>query len=83
MAIFLESLIIFIIKIIKQQIGRLGYLYIPLLVTFFFLLLSCNLLSLTPFSVALTSHISMVFLMTFSVNLAIFIQGFIITNLNF
>ena len=47
-----EALVIFIIKIIKQQIGNKGYIYMPLIFTLFVILLFCNLLSLTPFSVA-------------------------------
>jgi len=78
-----ESIIIFIIKILKQQVGIVGYVYLPLITTFFFLILGCNLLSLTPFSLALTSHISMVAIMTFTVNLGIFIQGFITNQSKF
>lgn len=80
---FFESIIIFVIKIVKQQVGRIGYIYIPLIFTFFIMILGCNLLSLTPFSLALTSHISMVAIMTFTVNLGIFIQGFVVINPNF
>lgn len=57
--------------------GAVGYIYTPLIFTFFVMLLGCNLLSLTPFSLALTSHFSIVAFITFTVNLAIFIQGFI------
>lgn len=78
-----ELLVIFIIKIIKQQIGNKGYIYTPLIFTLFLVLLFCNLLSLTPFSVALTSHISIVAFLTFSINIAIFIKGFSYNNLNF
>lgn len=78
-----ELLIIFIIKIIKQQIGFRGYIYLPLIFTLFLVLLFCNLLSLTPFSVALTSHISIVAFLTFTLNIAIFIKGFAYNNLNF
>lgn len=47
-----ETLVLFIIKIIKQQVGFRGYVYMPLIFTLFLVLLFCNLLSLTPFSVA-------------------------------
>ena len=55
----------------------------PLIFTLFIVLFFCNLLSLTPFSVALTSHISIVAFLTFSINIAIFIKGFSYNNLNF
>lgn len=78
-----ENIILFVLRIIKQQTGPLGFIYTPLILTFFLIILSCNLLSLTPFSLALASHISIVAFVTFTVNLAIFIQGFITNQSKF
>jgi F0F1-type ATP synthase membrane subunit a len=80
---FFETLILFVLRIIKQQVGSVGYIYMPLVFTFFFFLLSCNLLSLTPFSLALTSHFSIVAFITFTVNLAILFRDLLQINLNF
>lgn len=52
-----ESLIIFIFNLVKQQIGVLGYPFFPLIFVLFIFILICNLLSLIPFGIALTSHI--------------------------
>jgi F-type H+-transporting ATPase subunit a len=62
------SLVTFVLKIVTQQVGKRGYVFFPLVFTFFLLLLCCNLLSLTPFSLAITSHINIIAYMTFSVN---------------
>jgi ATP synthase subunit 6 len=72
-----ETFLLFIIRIVKQQVGNLGFIYTPLILSLFFSILFCNLLSLTPFSVALTSHISLVAFITFIVNFSIFYQGLI------
>jgi len=52
-----ELLFGFILNLIKQQIGKEGYVYFPLIFIFFNFILSLNLLSLLPFGIALTSHI--------------------------
>jgi ATP synthase subunit 6 len=71
------------LNIINQQIGRAGFLFFPLVLGFFLILLFCNLLSLTPFSLAITSHINIIAYLTFSLNLAVFLKGFMTNQLNF
>lgn len=78
-----SSLVVFVLKIIGQQIGKAGFVFFPLVLTFFLLLLTCNLLSLTPFSLAITSHINIIAYMTFTINLAVFLKGFINNQLDF
>lgn len=56
-----ESLVKFIFNLITQQIGKLGYVYFPLIFTIFNFILIMNLFSLMPFGLALTSHIIMIF----------------------
>src|ERR1700761_3136892 len=53
----IESIIEFIFSVIKGQIGREGYIYIPLIITVFLFVLLGNLLSVVPFGIALTSHL--------------------------
>lgn len=78
-----SSLVVFVLKIIGQQVGKAGFVFFPLVLTFFLLLLTCNLLSLTPFSLAITSHINIIAYMTFTINLAVFLKGFINNQLDF
>ena len=56
----LELLVEFIFNLIKQQIGKDGYIYFPFIFLLFNFILFCNLLSLIPFGIALTSHIIMI-----------------------
>ena len=52
-----ESIIEFIISIIKNQIGKEGFLFLPFIFTIFTFVLFANLLSIIPFGIALTSHL--------------------------
>jgi F-type H+-transporting ATPase subunit a len=55
--IVLESVFLFIFRLIKQQTGREGLIYLPLVLSLFTFILFLNLLSLTPFAFAVTSHL--------------------------
>lgn len=55
-----ELLVEFIFNLIKQQIGKDGYMFFPFILTLFNFVLIANLLSLIPFGIALTSHIIMI-----------------------
>lgn len=52
-----ELIVEFVFSIVKQQIGKEGYLLFPLIFTLFNFILFSNLLSLLPFGIALTSHL--------------------------
>jgi F-type H+-transporting ATPase subunit a len=52
-----ESIIEFIFGIIKNQIGKEGFLFLPFIFTIFIFVLIANLLSVIPFGIALTSHL--------------------------
>ena len=52
-----ESMIEFIFGIIKNQIGKEGFLFLPFIFTIFTFVLFANLLSIIPFGIALTSHL--------------------------
>jgi F0F1-type ATP synthase membrane subunit a len=56
-----ESILNFIFNLITQQVGKNGYIYLPLIFTLFNFILIMNLFSLLPFGMALTSHIIMIF----------------------
>jgi len=56
----IENVVKFIFNLVKQQIGREGYVYFPLIFSLFTFILIMNLFSLLPFGLALTSHIIMI-----------------------
>lgn len=78
-----ENLYMFILNLVDQQIGPKGYIYFPLIFTLFFFILSCNLLSMTPFGIALTSHIIMILFLSLSLGLFNFFLGLFINGLPF
>lgn len=73
----------FLSKLVCQQIGYKGLIYLPFIFSLFFFVLFSNLLGLMPFGFALTSHIVMIFLLSFTLSLAIFQIGLLIHGLHF
>ena len=73
----------FIINLIKQQIGVIGYKYIVLLFCIFFGILLLNLLSVLPFGIALTSHLIIILFLSLSICIGIFIEGNIVLGSQF
>jgi F-type H+-transporting ATPase subunit a len=53
----LESIFLFIFRLVKQQAGKEGLIYLPLVLSLFTFILILNLLSLLPFAFAVTSHL--------------------------
>jgi F-type H+-transporting ATPase subunit a len=47
----------FIFRLIKQQTGKEGLIYLPLVLSLFTFILFLNLFSLLPFAYAVTSHV--------------------------
>lgn len=79
----LEEIYNFVLNIIKQQIGQKGIIYFPFIYTVFNFVLICNLLSLIPFGIALTSHIIIILFLSMTICLSIFSIGLITHNLKF
>ena len=73
----------FILNLIKQQIGVIGYKYIVLLFCIFFGILLLNLLSVLPFGIALTSHLIIILFLSLSICIGIFIEGNIVLGFQF
>lgn len=73
----------FIFNLIKQQIGRDGYILFPFIFTLFNFILGSNLLSLLPFGIALTSHLIIILWLSLTLSLGIFIIGLYIHNIKF
>lgn len=80
---FIENIYIFIIKLIKQQAGSYGLFWVPYIYTLFNLILFCNLLSLVPFGIALTSHLILILLLSITTCTSIFLIGLLRFNLKF
>jgi ATP synthase subunit 6 len=80
---FFESIYVFILNIIKQQIGNKGLAYFPLIFTMFIFILLCNLFSLIPFGIAITSHIIIVIYLSMTICISIFILGLLRYNIKF
>lgn len=81
--IILESIFIFIYRLVKQQAGSEGLLYFPLILSLFTYILILNLLSLFPFAFAVTSHLIWTLYFSLSLCLGIFILGLIKFNIKF
>lgn len=78
-----ESLIEFIIGIIKNQIGREGFMFLPFIFTVFIFVLFANLLSVIPFGIALTSHLIVTMWLSLSICSGIFVLGLLYNNIQF
>jgi F-type H+-transporting ATPase subunit a len=78
-----EKIYEFIFSIIKQQIGIKGFVYLPLIFILFLFVLSCNLISLVPFGIALTSHLILILFLSISLCVSIFIIGVLKQGFNF
>lgn len=78
-----ESIIEFIIGIIKNQIGKEGFLFLPFIFTVFIFVLFANLLSVIPFGIALTSHLIVTMWLSLSICSGIFVLGLLYNNIKF
>jgi ATP synthase subunit 6 len=74
---------LFVLNIVKQQIGNNGFIYFPFIFVIFNFIFFCNIVSLFPFGIALTSHIILILFLSISLCFSIFIIGLIVQNLQF
>jgi ATP synthase subunit 6 len=79
----LEFLFMFIFRLIKQQTGKEGLIYLPLIFSLFTFILVLNLFSLLPFAYAVTSHIVWTLYFALSLCFGIFLVGLIKFNVKF
>jgi len=79
----LENLYNFIINLIKQQAHDYGLFWFPFIFSLFNFILFCNLLSLIPFGIAITSHLILIFLLSSIIVTSIFCIGLLRFNLKF
>lgn len=79
----IEGIYIFLINLVKQQAHYYGLVWFPFIFSLFNFILFCNLLSLIPFGIALTSHLILIFLLSSSICISIFVIGLLRFNLKF
>jgi len=79
----LESLFIFIYRLVYQQLGKEGLMYFPFILALFLLILFLNLFSLLPYGFAVTSHFVWTIYLSLSICLGIFILGLINFKIKF
>jgi F-type H+-transporting ATPase subunit a len=80
---FIENIYIFLIKLVKQQTNSYGLFWFPFIFCIFNFILFSNLLSLIPFGIALTSHLILIFLLSCTICISIFLIGLFRFNLKF
>jgi len=73
-----EELYVFILNVIKQNIGNLGIKYFPIIFNIFYFIYFINISGLIGYNLQLTSHI----FVTFSISISLFIGVIIIGILN-
>ena len=81
--IVFENIVDFVLNIIKNNTGKEGFLFLPLVLTVFIFVICANLLSVIPFGIALTSHLILTMWMSLSIYSSIFILGIIYKNIQF
>jgi len=80
---FFEKFYFFLFNIIKQQLGYKGFSYFPFIFFISSFIFLNNVISLFPFGIALTSHIILIFFLSFSFCISIFLIGLLNYNLKF
>jgi ATP synthase subunit 6 len=80
---FIESVYNFLLGLVKEQLGKSGLKYFPLLFFTFIFIATANLLGLLPYSFTTTSHIIITFTLAFAFNLSFVIIGFQVNGLKF
>ncbi len=78
-----ELIYTFLVGLVKQQAHSYGLFWLPFIFTLFNFILFCNLLSLIPFGIALTSHLILIFLLSSTICISIFTIGLLRFNLKF
>ncbi len=78
-----ELIYSFILNLIKQQTNSRGLRFFPLYFYIFLFILISNLIGLVPYSFTVTSQFAITFIIAFSVNVGLFIFGFIFNGLYF
>lgn len=79
----LESIYKFIVILIKQQSGSYGLFWLPFIFNLFNFIFLCNLVSLIPYGIALTSQFILIFWLSCTICTSIFLIGLLRFHLKF
>ena len=78
-----ELLCSFILGILKEQVGKQGQLFFPLIFTLFIFILGCNLFGMIPYVFTITSHIVVTFGLSFTFFFGLVFIGLKVHSLHF
>jgi ATP synthase subunit 6 len=78
-----ETLYLFLLNILIQQVNVNSLNFFPFIYTIFFIILFLNLLGMLPFGFTLTAHLFFTFFFAFSFNLGFFFFGLYLYDFNF
>lgn len=81
--VILESIFMFVYRIVYQQIGKEGLVYFPFIFSLFTFILMLNLFSMLPYSFAATSHFVWTLYFSLSICLGIFFLGILRHKVHF
>jgi len=81
--VILESVFMFVYRVVFQQIGKEGLVYFPFIFSLFTFILMLNLFSLLPYSFAVTSHFVWTLYFSLSICLGIFFLGILKHKVHF
>jgi len=81
--VILESMFMFIYRLVYQQLGKEGIMYFPFVFALFTFILMLNLFSMLPYSFAVTSHFIWTLYFSTSICLGIFILGILKHKIHF
>jgi len=81
--VILESIFMFVYRLVYQQLGKEGIMYFPFVFTLFTFILMLNLFSMLPYSFAVTSHFVWTLYFSLSICLGIFFLGILKHKIHF
>lgn len=80
---FVELVYEFIADLLRQNVGKEGLKYFPLICSVFLLILGCNLAGMIPYAFTVTSHIAVTFALALFMFLIVVIIGLVRHGLHF
>lgn len=73
----------FVLTVLKQEAGLSGCKYFPFIFLMFNFIFLCNIISLVPYGVALTSHFVLILYLSITICSSIFFIGLLVNKLKF
>ena len=80
---FIEIIYNMILNMVDSNIGENGKRFLPLILTIFLFILSCNLLGMIPYGFTVTSHLIITFSIAILIFFVIITYGFYLNGLKF